>query len=758
MANVELLAPAKDLKTLQVAIQNGCDAVYIGGKQFSARAFANNFDLEDMEKGVQYAHNYGVRVYVTINTLIKQAQFSACINYIAACEKLGVDAIIVQDLGLCSYVRECFVDLEVHASTQMHIQHAHTLSLLKEMGVKRAVLARECSLAQIRELQKVGLDLEVFVQGALCLSYSGLCLMSAMSEGRSGNQGECAQSCRMQYELFKMKAKGIEKLATQGDYLLSMKDLNTIELIPQLMEAGVRSFKIEGRMKRLEYVATNVDLYRKAIDAHEKKHPFVFDQEMRERMQLMFYRGYSNAYLKNSREEIVVNEFRPNHMGVEIGEVVSINKDKVGIRLHKNLRQGDGIRILHADHDVGFHVNKLYVNKRLQNSARASEVVEVDGSFDVDLYDKVVKTTDIELQKSLQGVAEQLKRRVFIQANFIIRTGQKAILKLQDDNDNIVVIESEQEVQAATSQPMSNTRILQQLRKSKDTIFELEDIKIENDNQSFLAIQSLNQMRRDAFKALTNKRLACEDKAFNSYGFHALEGVDSTLRVFVVIASYEQFQACKNFGIDIIFVDDAALYDTLKNEENVFWREPKIKDSDATYELSLIQELGSLKANVYCDASLYVSNIYSAIYLLRQGAKKVCLSSENSLRENLETVDTFYDVYPDTYPFMYLLYGRRELMLSKHCPLKALYNTSHYCEAQTCKRDRFILRDRKKRDFLMHMDKKCLMHIYDHKVTNDLKNCALLKAKHISPLCEFYDENYEQTMQVLYELRKTFSL
>ena len=208
MKKVELLAPAGSLEALQAAVMNGADAVYLGGKHYGARAFANNFDEAEMKQAVEYAHQYGVRVFVTVNTLIYEEEIHSCLDYIGKLQELDVDAVLLQDLGLAMLVRQRYPNLELHASTQMHIHNREGIALMKELGFQRVVLPRETSIEDIREYAKFGMDLEVFVQGALCVSYSGQCLMSSLTLSRSGNRGECAQNCRMQYSLEKTDMYG----------------------------------------------------------------------------------------------------------------------------------------------------------------------------------------------------------------------------------------------------------------------------------------------------------------------------------------------------------------------------------------------------------------------------------------------------------------------------------------------------------------------------------------------------------------------
>ena len=264
---IELLSPAGNMESLIAAIEAGCDAVYLGGTLFGARAFANNFNDEELIEAIKYAHMYGVKVYVTTNIIIYEHEVNNFLKYIDFLHKNNVDAIIVQDLGMLDLVHKTFPNLEVHASTQMHIHNLDGVIMAKKLGVKRVVLARETPIEVIKEIKNnVEMDLEIFAHGALCVSYSGQCLFSSLIGSRSGNRGSCVGSCRLPYKI----VDEFNNKLNNGDYPLSMKDLNTLEYIGELIEAGVTSLKIEGRMKSPEYVYIVTKLYREAIDSYYK--------------------------------------------------------------------------------------------------------------------------------------------------------------------------------------------------------------------------------------------------------------------------------------------------------------------------------------------------------------------------------------------------------------------------------------------------------------------------------------------------------
>ncbi|MBR2830657.1 MAG: U32 family peptidase, partial [Solobacterium sp.] len=291
---IELLAPAGNMEALKAAVAAGCDAVYLGGTGFSARAFAGNFDHEEMVQAITYCHIHGVKVYVTMNTLLFEQELAAAMKEVAFLYEHDVDALLIQDLGLFHWIREVYPDLELHCSTQMHIHNAAGVRFMKEMGAARAVIARETPLEVIKDCIREGIDIEVFAYGAICISYSGQCLMSQAVKNRSGNRGMCAQLCRLRYQWSDGRQATRDEA---GEYLLSPKDLNVIDRVPELIEAGVSSLKIEGRMKRPEYVWLVVRTFREAIDACYRGETYKPSRQRLKDLMLMFNRGFSQGHL-----------------------------------------------------------------------------------------------------------------------------------------------------------------------------------------------------------------------------------------------------------------------------------------------------------------------------------------------------------------------------------------------------------------------------------------------------------------------------
>ena len=373
MKDVELLAPVGSFESLKAAVQNGADAVYLGGKDFSARASANNFDREELKEAVKYAHVRGVRVFVTTNTLIKQNELEDFIDYVKFLYDINIDALILQDIGAAMTIKKLLPDFELHASTQMVAHSLEDVKYLESVGFDRVVLARELNVDEIKNIcDNTNVDIEVFVHGALCVCYSGQCLMSSMIGNRSGNRGRCAQPCRQRYTMIDIYTG--EEIDSNGDYLLSTRDLNAIEEINQVIDAGVYSLKIEGRMKKPEYVATVVGNYRQAMDEYLRTKKVNVSHDIMADLYTIFNRKFTKGLLLGEVGKDVMNSQVPNNQGLYIGRVVDYNKKakRLKIALEENLKKGDGINL------GGGVIGRIIKGKNLDNSGVSYNISAFD--------------------------------------------------------------------------------------------------------------------------------------------------------------------------------------------------------------------------------------------------------------------------------------------------------------------------------------------------------------------------------------------
>ena len=518
-AKPELLAPAGDSESLIAAVENGADAVYLGAKILSARASANNFTIPELTDAIDYAHLRGVRAYITVNTLVKESEMADAADLLCHLEESGADAVIVQDMGLLSVALSLTPQLPVHASTQMTVHNSEGVRFMQNLGLKRVVLARELGLDEIKAIkEKTEIELEVFVHGALCISYSGQCLTSSMIGARSGNRGYCAQPCRKKYRL-QTKTSG-RKIETDGEYLLSPKDLNTSRILPELIDSGVDSFKIEGRMKRPEYVACVVGIYRRLIDryADDPSGYFVSDEESLNLAQL-FNRGFTTAYLGGNPRSSLISRRRPHNRGVFAGRVLTYDQklNHLRVRLSCELNSGDGIGI-EIENDAGgavgagMTVPRMYEGWRLVNHARSGAVVDIPA----DAFSGECLTPETTIYRTLDRKLMDSLRRTFTSPNPLLRipvtisagavAGSRFELRISDNDGNTACVRSEYVIEHALKRPTTEKEIVRQLTKLGNTVFEASGVDVRIKGDVFIPVSQLNQLRTDAVAELVTAR------------------------------------------------------------------------------------------------------------------------------------------------------------------------------------------------------------------------------------------------------------
>ena len=491
----ELLSPVGNLECLYSAIHNGCDAVYLGGKKFGARAFADNFTEEEMIYAIKYCHLYGVKIYVTVNTMLYETEIEDCISYIRFLHQNNVDALIMQDIGLMKRVREQFPNLEVHASTQMHTHNLEQLKLLESLGVKRVVLARELSLEEINSM-KTTMEIEVFIHGALCISYSGQCLFSSLLLNRSGNRGSCAGICRLPFKLVEEN----NTLPLDEEYLLSPKEFATFDQFDALMRSNITSFKIEGRMKSPSYVAYTTRLYRKLIDSFEQNQPVTITEEEKDKLKVLFNRGFTKGHLFHETNNDLMNGKSPNHQGIPLGRVLETTSEKIKIQLDRDLHQEDGIRFVNAQ--KGFIVNYLYDEKgKLINSAKKGDIVFVNNKIDLRMKDSVVKTIDSIWEKELKTTQE---KKILIEGKVIAKKNKPLKLSFFDGENTIEVEEGI--LTLASNIPTTKEIVEEKLSTLGNSPFALETLEIKMDENIFIPMSLLKSVKHKVVDALIQKR------------------------------------------------------------------------------------------------------------------------------------------------------------------------------------------------------------------------------------------------------------
>lgn len=506
---IELLSPVGDLDCLKAAVQNGADCVYFGASNFSARAFASNFD--DLELAINYAKIRGVKTNLTLNTLIKNDEFEDAYNLAKKAYELGIDAIIVQDLGLATRLIKDFPDLPIHASTQMSIHNLQGTLKLQNLGFKRVVLARELCANEIEYIcQNSNVEIECFIHGALCISYSGQCLFSSLVGGRSGNRGKCAQPCRLPYELVQNGNETIDK-----GFLLSTKDLCGLDYIPFLINAGVTSFKIEGRMKTPEYVATVTRIYRKYIDLALSGNPYVIDEKDKKDLLQVFNRGLSsNGHLDKEPNKNLIYPIKPNNMGLPLGIIQKYNKTKghITLKLQEELCVGDCIST--QKENDSYNVSELMVknkNIKIGNIGNLVTIGRMKGNISVG--DKVYKISSKVLKDNALNSFKTENRKIplniklFIQNNKNISAVVNSCSKYDLYKNLNFEYTSNIIPNTSINKPLDQDTIIKQFSKTNNSIYEFKKIKIILDDNLFLPISSLNDLRRTILENIEKQTL-----------------------------------------------------------------------------------------------------------------------------------------------------------------------------------------------------------------------------------------------------------
>ena len=714
----ELLAPAGNMEALKAAISNGCDAIYLGMQKFGARAYSSNFDLESLKEAVTYAHLRNVKIYVTMNTIIFENEVQEMKAQIDELNEIGVDGIIVQDLAAFDYIVKNFVDMEVHCSTQMGIDDLEGTLLFKELGAKRVVLSREVPIENVKEIKKVAkIPIEIFVHGALCVSYSGNCLMSGLIGYRSGNRGRCVGSCRKAYEL-------IDKIADTSlgkNYILSTKDLNTIDYINDLKE--IDSLKIEGRMKEPAYVANVVSRYRMALD-HK------ITEEDKENLNKTFNRTFTKGYLFHEDAKDITNILRPNNFGYEIGRISKVLKDMYEITLTRTLNQNDIIRISHNNEDVNLTVVKLY-DKEGNLKSKAEDICYIKIKEKLSKGDLVYISKDYSYYKTLESSLEKEFKRFNLDIRVHAYPGSKLIIDAEGLGFNYLY-ESEEILGEAINNPTTKDQVIKQFSRLNDTIFELKSVDFEECN-AFIPAKLLNAARRDIVQGLYDLKLNSQKK--RTKALIAKEKISFAPKkpyLTATVTTKEQYDACMSCGIKEIYFENVVR----RNQNDYKEKEGQL----------LIGGYGGIYhyrgTNPFVtDYSLNVVNAASCYELYKLGAKRVTLSYELNKSQIEDLMNAYYEEN-DGYPALEMIvYGKAPLMFTKYCPLKKM-NQCGICKAKT-----YELQDEHGTfPIITHDD--CTTTILNGKTLNlldDLQNIKGIEAFRLN----FTVESKEQVVKVI---------
>lgn len=730
---IELLAPAGDFESLRAAVEAGADAIYLAGEKFGARAYAENFAGEQLVKAVEFAHLRGVAVHVTVNTIVADEEMDEFVEYLKFLRRANVDALLVQDLGAASIAKKIVPEIPLHASTQMTIHNSEGVKVLVELGFSRAVLSRELTLDEIRKIcRESPIETEIFIHGALCVCWSGQCLMSSLIGGRSGNRGRCAQPCRLPYELVDEHGKNL--LSRAGKYLLSPKDLNTLDLLPKLVETGVTSLKIEGRMKRPEYVATVVKVYRDALDRK-----FSTAEDHRKLAQI-FNRDFTTAYLEKNPGKHLISDMRPNNRGVLIGRVVEVGRDKITLKLNEKIHAGDQIEVwIKVGGRVTFTIDDFDLRGDLCT-------ITTPNTKGVRVHDRAFKIFDAELtaeaRKFFTGAPV---RKIFVAAEVKAKLGEPLTLTMTDSDGNSASVQTNFIAEPAVNRPLTLDVLQNQIGRLGNSIFKLDKISAELDENLMMPISELNDVRRRAVEQLEILRLKKFDreKIFILISNKSLTTAPLPLAPSLVahVDTLEKLKIALDAGADEILMGNAQC--VMLNEfvelvhkcgKKISFATPRIVrenefdslkkflsiEVDAIYvhnlaTLSFVKKFSN--APIRTDFSLHVFNSATINFLKRLSVEGVTLSPELNLTQIKNLVKK------SSLPVECIVHGRQELMISAYCVLGSFLGEldKKICP-HICRTQKFYLRDRKGELFPVVTDQFCRMHILNAKTLSMIEH------------------------------------
>jgi len=735
----ELLSPVGSMASLYQAVHNGADAVYLGGKKFGARMFADNFTEDELKQAIDYCHLYGVKIYITVNTIIFDNEVDDFINYVEFLYVNGVDAVIMQDIGMISLVKEKFPLLEIHASTQAHNHNEEGIKLLKSLGVSRVVLARELSLDEIKNIN-VDIEKEVFIHGALCVCYSGCCLFSAMNSNRSGNRGECVASCRLPYKLY----KNDEQIKTNGNYLLSMRELNTSNYIKEILESDVVSLKIEGRMKSPEYVGFITKFYRTLIDKFYNNEELVISLKELDELKSLFNRTFTGGYLFNEHGKDVMNIKNQNHIGLEIGKVIEVNPKYIKIKLNHDLNQEDGIKFL--EEDKGMIVNKLYNEKMLLvNKIEKGKVAIVDNKIGLRSLTSVSLTINKLLLEELNKYQEK-KINVTYEVKAILN--KELEISISDGINKVTVLGNV--VESSLSRPIDKENIINQLSKLGNTPFVATNINIEMSNDIFISLKELNELRRSLVEELIEKRTYIPKKKTNVLEQKNISNNNKKTKIGILVRNEEQLLVALDNNVDYIYVTDLSLFNKYSDNKNIYLRIDRVINNYIDYKNKniLATELGSINKysknnNVCGDYYLNINNNMSVNTLEKLGLNRICLSPEV---KDLNKINSNVDIEM-------IIYGRLELMITKYCPLNMILNKDNKkCNLCLSKEKYYLVDDQNRKYPLIHS--KHITHVMHYKNIDLIDDVSNYMDKGINCFrIEFFDEDKYKTNELIKKLK-----
>ena len=756
---------------MKAAVQNGADSVYLGAASFSARASAKNFDLDELKDAIQYAKLRNVDVHLTLNTMLLENEIDSALNLANKAYSYGIDAIIVQDFGLANILIKNFPDLPIHASTQMTVHNLEGVKFLEKLGFKRVVLSRELSLNEIEYICKhTDVEIEAFAHGALCISYSGRCYMSSLIGGRSGNRGKCAQSCRLPYKLY-----NFDKTLIDNGYLLSPKDLCSLDNLPKLVNSGVDSLKIEGRMKNPEYVATVTRIYRKYIDKILLNQDYITDEnDIKELMQVFNRGGFSSGHLESSENRKLIYPIRPNNIGLYLGTVQKTQENKGYITLNpkEKIEIGDTISFENEEHR--YTISELIQNGKNVKSAQGVKVQIGRMKGNIRIGDKIFKMSSKSLQKLAEASYQKENKKILLDAKIEIKANKPISLWVYPPSSekNIysgleINLTSDIVPEASINHPITIDKIKEQLNKTGNTQFSFRNILVELDDNLYIpSISRLNDLRRNALSLLESNAISRFSKKELIYNINPInETVFNNDKKIAILfnklntnLNYSQISKIDYIYIPLQYYLNPEYSSIIKNFKNTYIYMPsiirkkqvnsikaKIENIISKFKISgfVISNLADLEIlpknhnlEIISNFTFNVANNQTISELEKLGFARITTSIELPL-DSLKLLKST--------KLESIIYGRLPSMTLNYC----LLGKSNHCYKECtrlCEKNTYYLQDRMNFIFPIVPDNSnTITTIFNSKTLSILPSQTPSDTYRI----DIFDENLEQINQII---------
>ncbi len=714
----ELLSPAGDFSCALTALYNGCDAIYCALERFGARAYARNLTEDELKKLLQLAHSLNKKIYVTVNTIIKDNELNDSIEFINNLYKLGVDGLILADYALITYVIENLPEMEAHISTQAGLKYLEDVLYFEKLKAKRCVLAREVSFDDIKYIKEnTNMPLEIFAHGALCVSYSGGCLMSSMLTLRSGNRGRCSQNCRREYTLYKNND------VIDSGFMLSMRDLCTFDDVNKLKDINVDSLKLEGRMKNEQYVKIVTSEYRKKLDDRNYKSTM---------LENIFHRNYTKGFIFNEDRGKIVDIGKKNNEGKYIGTIIKKDGNLTLVNIIDKLSIKDRIKI-EDDEDYYFTVDEIF-NLKKQN------VNNISGNCYLNIYknmknnSKIYKMIDSSIDISFDN---KYKLPIIIKASGKLNDN----LKLETEIHGIKFEAISNEVfQSSLTKPIDSDTLFKQLAKLNDTSFYLDKVINNLEGNLFMTISAINNTRRILVDKISDYFQYKRELKNIDLNIEKINYDIEDIKLTAFCVTQEQYDMCKELGIKDIYYKNYAKYVRQNNLDIAYGEYILCGNYGDIYKYN--------DKTLISDYSFNVINSKAIYDLHKANVKYVTLSVETSYKE-LDEIGKNYQKYGNNPNLEMIVYGRINLMTLKYCPLR------RYNECNKCKENKYYIKDSKEKFPIYHDG--CITHIVNSKPLNlidDIKDISkVVKRLRLQFTTEGKDEVKDIILKYQYRLK-----